>query len=76
MPSAIGRGALLDHLAMAERHIAQGAAIIDKQKLLILELERDGHDTHRSRALLRQFEDVQHLHIADRDRLIAELAEL
>jgi len=70
MPSAIGREALLDHLAMAERHIAQGAAIIDKQKSLILELERDGHDTYQSRALLRQFEDVQQLHVADRTRLI------
>ena len=73
--SAIPRNSLLEHLAMAERHIAQGTAIIEKQKLLILELERDGHDITRPLALLHQFEDLQELHLADRDRLVAELAE-
>jgi len=76
MPSVIGRGALLEHLAMAERHIATGTAIIEKQKILILELERDGHDTSTSRDLLHQFEEIQQLHIADRARLVAELAAL
>lgn len=75
MPSVVPRKALLDHLAQAERHIADGTAIIDKQKLLVLELERDGHDTSRSRDLLHQFEELQELHIADRERLIAELAK-
>ena len=75
MRSAVPRGTLLDHLALAERHIAEGSVIIDKQKLLITELQRDGHDTDKSRALLHQFEQIQELHIADRERLIAELAK-
>jgi hypothetical protein len=74
MPSVIGRAALLEHLAQAERHVAEGAAIIARQKSLILELEKDGHDTTSSRSLLRQFEEIQHLHIEDRDRLKTELA--
>jgi hypothetical protein len=74
MPSVIGRAALLEHLAQAERHVAEGAAIIARQKSLILELEKDGHDTTSSRSLLRQFEEIQHLHVEDRDRLKTELA--
>ena len=76
MPSVMGREGLLEHLAMSERHVATGTAIIEKQKRLILELERDGHDTSRSRDLLHQFEEIQQLHIADRARLVAELADL
>ena len=73
MRSAIPRETLLEHLALADRHIVQGAAIIDNQKSLILGLERDGHDTSKSRALLQQFEEIQQLHIEDRIRLAAEL---
>ena len=75
MRSAIPRETLLEHLALAERHIAEGAAIIERQKSLILELERDGHDTCKSRALLQQFEEIQQLHISDRVRLVAELSQ-
>jgi len=35
--------------------------------------ERHGHDTFRTRALLAQFEDLQDMHIAHRDRLLQQL---
>ena len=75
MLNPMQRHVLQEHLAQAERHVADGAAIIDRQKSLILELERDGHDTSRSRALLCQFEEIQQLHVADRDRLKTELLD-
>ena len=64
---------LRDHLAMASRHVASGNRVIVRQKQLIVELESDGHDTSVALSLLALFEDLQSLHLADRDRLIKEL---
>ena len=63
----------LDHLAMAERHVARGEQIVARQRELVAELERDGHDVREAMALLKQFEALQALHVADRDRLRAEV---
>jgi hypothetical protein len=41
-------------------------------------LERDGHSepyVSQARALLAEFESIQAMHVADRDRLERELAE-
>jgi hypothetical protein len=38
-------------------------------------LARDGHDTVLIRKLLAEFEKLLALHIADRDRLIGQLAD-
>jgi hypothetical protein len=38
-------------------------------------LERDGHDTSASKALLEQFEQLYVLHVEDRSRLEKELEE-
>ena len=48
-------------LAMAERHVLEGAERITRQKDLIATLARDGHDRMLPLAhdLLAQFEDVQ-----------------
>jgi hypothetical protein len=61
------------HLAQAEQHVALGDQQVARQRALVAELERDGHDTQSSRDLLEQFEEMQKLHIANRDRLRAEL---
>jgi hypothetical protein len=42
---ALERATLLAHLAQAERYVVQGEAHIGRQEALIVELERDGHDT-------------------------------
>jgi hypothetical protein len=62
------------HLAQAKEAIAKGERHIARQKQLIAELERDGHDSQTARELLAQFESVQALHIEHGDRLCRELA--
>jgi hypothetical protein len=64
---------LYDHLAQAERHVKQGLAIIARQREIIVALERDGHDTADALRLLADFEGIQQMHVADRDRLRSEL---
>ncbi|MGE3873589.1 MAG: hypothetical protein AB7F74_11600 [Parvibaculaceae bacterium] len=66
---------ILDHLALAERHVAQGRQHIAQQKQIIIALESGGHDTTEAKRLLLNFEDVQKMHLADRDRLKKELAD-
>jgi hypothetical protein len=45
--------------AQTERHIAKGEALINRQRQIVSELERDGHDTRPARALLTQFLESQ-----------------
>lgn len=63
-----------DHLALAERHVADGDRHVTEQRARVALLERDGHDTTESLLLLGQFLELQGLHVADRDRLKRELA--
>jgi hypothetical protein len=66
--------ALLEqHLAIAQRHVVQGESIIARQRQILVDLERGGHDTAEARRLLAQFLELQALHVADRDRLRGEL---
>ena len=68
------RATILAHLMQTERHVAQGESTVQKQRALISRLDKDGHDTTEARKLLGQFEELQALHLADRDRLRAKLA--
>jgi hypothetical protein len=61
------------HLAIVERHVTEGQRHIDRQREIVRELQRDGRDPATAMSLLRQFEDMQTLHIQDRDRLRSEL---
>ena len=61
------------HLAEAERHVVQGERNIARQRNVLATLERDGHDAGQARKLLATFEELQAMHIADRDRLREEL---
>jgi len=72
----IERAMVEEHLQLAEKHVAQGDQHLADQRELIFQMERDGHDTTEARRLLRQFEELQELHIADRDRLRQEKASL
>ena len=69
------RAIIQDHLAQTERHVSQGKEHISRQREIIADLERGGHDSKAARALLVQFEEMQALHIADRDRLLRELSD-
>lgn len=70
------RATIVEHLALAEKHVMAGARIVARQRELVAELVRDGHDTTEARRLLGQFEEVQSMYEADRDRLFAELTSL
>jgi hypothetical protein len=63
-------------LKQAERHVALGARHIADQERRVTELRRSGHDTTRSRDLLRIFRDMQIQHIAHRDLLLDELKRM
>jgi hypothetical protein len=64
------------HLAQAEQRVSEGKRHIANQRELVAELERDGHPTEQACRLLAQFEEIQALYIADRDRVWAELAAM
>ncbi|MBV8534283.1 MAG: hypothetical protein JO128_01750 [Alphaproteobacteria bacterium] len=68
------RRMLLEHLAMANRHVEKGERHVRRQRELVAELERDGHNTVEAKKLLEQFEKLQEMHKADRDRIERELA--
>lgn len=70
----MNRELLQDHLRLAERHVVQGAELVEKQRRLIERLARDGHDTAAARAVLQTFEETQAMHVADCARLSKELA--
>lgn len=49
---------LAQHLAEAEEHVVSGRRAIIRQRELILDLERDGHEAAEARRLLATFEEV------------------
>jgi hypothetical protein len=67
------RQMIVDHLALAERHVADGRAHIEKQRALTARLEQNGYATKEAVRLLNIFLDLEAAHIADRDRLRHEL---
>jgi hypothetical protein len=70
------RAMLKVHLDMAERHVLDGERHIARQRKIVAELERDGHDSDHATRLLRSFEQTQALHVADRDRRRKVLAAI
>jgi hypothetical protein len=70
------RNTILDHLAMVRRHVARGEQIVTQQREIIARLERAGCDTSDAERLLLQFEEVQSLHVAHRERLEKKLSEM
>ena len=67
---------LLEHLALAKGHIAKGEGHISKQKEIIAQFERNGHDTARAHELLAIFQQSQRQHKADHERILKELNAL
>ena len=69
---------LTDHLEQAERHVAEGERILGHQRTVVEHLRKDRHSGHLIEAaegLLRSFEEVQRMHVADMERLSRELAQ-
>jgi hypothetical protein len=67
------RDVILEHLAQAERHIAESDERIARQKALIERLEADGGDSVTAKLLLAEFQHSLALHRADWERLQGKL---
>ena len=65
---------LENHLRKAKAHAALGKESIGRQKALIEELKRDGHDTALALELLATFEQLQAMNVADVERIEHEIA--
>ncbi len=68
------RTMLRGHLAKAKEHVASGEEHVRRQRELVAELQRDGHDVTEAKKLLVRFEQLLTMHKEDRDRLEKELA--
>jgi len=67
------RDTLKQHLAQAEGYMAMSKGHIASQRAFVAGLSRDGHDASQATSLLLRFEELQQLHIADRNRLRGQL---
>ena len=67
---------LHQHLMLAEANVAIGEQFIAQQKETLRKLEWDGRDVIKAWRRLRTLEQLQVLYVADRDRLVKELAAL
>lgn len=70
------RLALMERLALVEEHVAVGQRSIETQRRIVAELERNGNDSSQATSLLKDFEQLQERHLADRDRLKMELVRI
>jgi hypothetical protein len=69
-----GKFAMLhQHFEEAKRHVALGEEHISRQRGIIAQLERDGHDATEAKTLLEQFQEIQKMRIAHRYRFAREL---
>ena len=68
------RGLILSCLRAAEDHVGNDVEDIADQRDLISTLERTGHNRTSAIARLREMEKTLARHIAERERLRAELA--
>jgi hypothetical protein len=64
------RKTILEYLGQAERHVAESGEHVARQREIVAELARQGSEAQE---LLQQFELLEAEHVADRDRLLAEL---
>ncbi|MGC1940709.1 MAG: hypothetical protein WA697_21055 [Pseudolabrys sp.] len=62
-------------LAEAERSVETGSKMVERQRRIIKELERDGPETSQARWVLHELLNTQSLHLLTRDRLLDLLTE-
>ena len=67
------RTTLQQHLALAQRHAAEGERRVTRREALIAELDRDGHDTTKAWKLLATLRDTKSLHEQQLERILKEL---
>ena len=64
--------ALAQQVAQAEMHVMSWEKFIANQRELVEELEHDGEDATKARAVLAELEEARRLHVENRDRLRME----
>ncbi|MBV9221997.1 MAG: hypothetical protein JO366_03220 [Methylobacteriaceae bacterium] len=69
------RNILVRHLTQAEDHVAKGKRHLQQQREIVAKLNGEGGGSTRAQRLLNLFEEMQALHVADRERLKKALAE-
>jgi hypothetical protein len=74
--AVMDRLALIEQLALVEEQVEVGERTLQVQWRMVEELERNGSDATEARKLLKDFEQLQEKHLADRDRLKMELARI
>ncbi|MGD9880981.1 MAG: hypothetical protein AB7I59_27195 [Geminicoccaceae bacterium] len=74
MVCSMDRALWKQHLVLAEKHVAVAERIVGAQKQIVAELQRDGHSTDMAQRILKAYEDILELHIADCERLKKKLA--
>jgi len=67
---------LLDHLEETERHITNGRELLQRQRAILEERRRDGHDVTQSKALLQVMEELQQKRIDHLDLIGKEFEKL
>jgi hypothetical protein len=70
------RAALEERLRVAELHVALGKEHINRQRELVASLKQDSHDVIAAKRLLKNYYNLQAMHVADVKRLVAQLASL
>lgn len=60
---------MMEHVLRAEQHAIEGERHLALQGEIVATLESACHNTTQALRLLAQFEEIQALHIANRDRL-------
>ena len=61
------------HLGKAESNVGGGQRRLSRQRRIVSKLERGGRDSRRPRDLLRLFENILAMYVAQRDRLRDQL---
>ena len=73
---AMDRATIELHLASAEERVALAVDSVEREREIIVKLELDGHDSIEAKRLLVHFEEQLAMHVAERNRLKKELAEI
>jgi hypothetical protein len=69
------RSALARELSQVQEQVAKDPDRIAHQRDVVSNHEEGGLDSAIARAILNQLETLQRMHIAERDRLLAEAAQ-
>jgi hypothetical protein len=71
--SILDRGLELEHLELANRHMAEGQERFERQRRLVARLQEAGRDTKQALILLSELEQTLALFTQTRDRILGNL---